>query len=103
MTESGLPILPQHRSLIRDSEISPEVARTRGYQSVKTKADLKRLGFADRQCRVPALLVPVWDIHGEVATYQIRPDKPRINKQGKPVKYETPRGTRMVLDVPPRK
>jgi len=32
---------------------------------------------------------------------QIRPDEPRLNAQGKPVKYETPAGERLVLPVPP--
>jgi hypothetical protein len=51
---------------------------------------------------MPALLIPIWDARGETASYQIRPDTPRINERGKPVKYETPGGSRMVLDVPPR-
>ena len=38
---------------------------------------------------------------GGIATYQYRPDLPRISKDGKAVKYETPSGTRMVLDVHP--
>ncbi len=93
-------LLPQHAELIRASDISPEVAAARGYRSIMTKAELKQLGFSDSQRRVPALLIPVRGVTGEIVTYQIRPDEPRI-ANGKPLKYETPSGTRMSLDVPP--
>ncbi len=96
----GLSLLPQHDRLITDSGISPDVAAARGYRSVETKTELRRLGFGETQTRVPALLIPVWNAAGEIALYQIRPDEPRIIK-GKPVKYETPAGARMALDVPP--
>jgi hypothetical protein len=96
-----ITLLPHHRKLIVDSGISPEVAAERGYRSVEIKAELKRLGFSESQCIVPSLLVPVYGVSGEIATYQIRPDVPRIVK-GKPLKYETPKNTRMVLDVPRR-
>ncbi len=94
-------LLSHHAELIAASAIAADVAEARGYRSVETKAELRRLGFVDSQCRVPALLIPIWDAWGEIATYQVRPDEPRIGKGGKPVKYETPKGTRMVLDVPP--
>jgi hypothetical protein len=93
-------LLPQHQALISGSAISPEVAATRGYWSATTKAELRRLGFADYQCHVPGLVVPVYGVRGELATYQIRPDHPRIGSNGKPIKYETPTRTQMVLDVP---
>jgi len=98
---SAIALLPQHAELIQESGIAPEVAAARGYRSATKKADLLALGFGASQCRVPALVIPVRGVTGEIATYQIRPDEPRIRKDGKPLKYETPLGTRMVLDVPP--
>ena len=98
----GEDLLPQHARLLEESGIDPAVARKRGYRSVTTKAELERLGFGRSQRGVPALLVPVWDVWGEVATYQTRPDMPRVGRDGRTVKYETPAGTRMVVDVPPR-
>lgn len=95
-----LQLLPQHVELLASSAISNRVSVDRGYRSVTTRAELIGLGFSERQARVPALLIPVWSVHGEIALYQVRPDEPRI-AGGKPVKYETPRGARMVLDVPP--
>jgi hypothetical protein len=95
-----LDLLPHHRDLIDRSAISPEVALARGYRSVTTRSALLRLGFSERQARVPALLVPVRGVSGDVVLYQARPDEPRI-ADGKPLKYETPAGAHMVLDVPP--
>ncbi|MGC4190481.1 MAG: DUF3854 domain-containing protein [Thermomicrobiales bacterium] len=100
MTSDAPLLLPQHQALIDGSGIDPEVAAARGYRSVTTKAEMQRLGFSAAQARVPALLIPVYDVHGQIATYQARPDEPRI-QNGKPLKYETPRGSHMVLDVPP--
>jgi len=98
----GLQLLPQHTALLKDSAITPEVAQTRGYRSVDIKAELKRLGFSEYQCQVPALLIPIYGTQGQISNYQIRPDAPRIDKKrGKPIKYETPKGSQMVLDVHP--
>lgn len=92
---------PDHlQMLLQGSSLSQEVVRARGYQTVEIKNGLKRLGFADSQCNQPGLLLPVYSPNGEIANYQFRPDQPRI-KDGKPVKYETPRGSRLVLDVHP--
>ncbi|MDP9244149.1 MAG: DUF3854 domain-containing protein, partial [Chloroflexota bacterium] len=97
---TAVDLLPQHAALLAASAISEAVAKARGYRSVKQKARLSELGFSQPQLRVPALLIPIWNVQGGVALYQTRPDEPRLVK-GKAVKYETPRGSRMVLDVPP--
>lgn len=96
----GLDLSPQHAELLAASAISVEVAQARGYRTVRTKGELRTLGFAPSQCHVPALLVPVWGVTKQVVTHQLRPDQPR-KKKGKPLKYETPAGSRMALDVPP--
>jgi hypothetical protein len=76
------------------------VAKARGYRSVDTKAELRRLGFGDAQARPPALVIPLHGVTGERVGYQLRPDEPRLVR-GRLVKYETPRDQKMVLDVPP--
>jgi hypothetical protein len=86
--------------LIEKSGITPEVVEARGYRTIEKKVELKTLGFSDSQRNTPGLLIPVYSPTGEIATYQFRPDQPRIGKKGK-VKYETPSGSRMVLDVHP--
>jgi Domain of unknown function (DUF3854) len=88
------------RMLLQESGISPEVVGARGYRTVETKTELKRRGFADSQCNPPGLLIPIYSLTGEITNYLFRPDQPRI-KDGRPVKYETPRGSRMALDVHP--
>jgi hypothetical protein len=88
------------RMLTEESGLEREVVESRGYRTVEVKAELKRLGFSDRQCSVPGLLIPLYGPTGEITNYQYRPDEPRI-KGGKPIKYETPTDSRMVLDVHP--
>ncbi len=97
-----MTLAEQHKKMLREeSGISQEVVEARGYRTVETKSELKSLGFSERQCNKPGLLIPVYSPTGDIATYQYRPDKPRIDKKGRPVKYETPSGTRMVLDIHP--
>ncbi len=97
--EKSVPLAEHHeKMLIEESGIGREVVAARGYRTIEKKVDLKNLGFADRQCNPPGLLIPIYSPTGEIATYQFRPDEPRI-KDGKPVKYETPGGTRMAFDV----
>ncbi len=95
-------LLPGHEARIAGSAIAPDVACERGYRSVIVKADLQLLGFSERQRNVPALLIPIRNVYGDLVTYQIRPDHPRIDKNGKALKYETVKGSRMALDVPSR-
>ncbi len=99
-TDLYVELLPQHAEMLKASAISPEVASARGYWSIETRAELERKGFSPAQRNVPGLLVPIYGVTGEIATYQFRPDEPRVNKSGKIIKYETPSGSRLVLDVP---
>ena len=102
MTGYGAGIFRNHADMLRASAIGEDVAAERQYVSVDTKRRLDSAGFKHYQQRTPGLLIPVHDTSGAVALWQYRPDSPRVNGQGKPVKYETPGGSRMVLDVPPR-
>ena len=90
---------PDHAAMLRESAINDEVVSERGYRSVD-KTEAAAFGFKGAQQRA-GLLIPIRDVHGNVALHQLRPDKPRTRK-GKPIKYETPPGSRMVLDVPYR-
>lgn len=94
-------LLPQHATLIAASAIAPAVVAARGYRSVTDPGELRRLGFAAFQCRVPALLVPGYGPDGRNGRYQLRPDTPRIGTNGRPIKYETPADAALWLDVPP--
>jgi hypothetical protein len=91
----------EHRAMLeRDSGIKPEIIEARGYRTVTVKAELRKLGFSDMQCNVHGLLFPLHSVRGQIENYQFRADNPRIIK-GKPVKYETIKGSGMMLDVHP--
>ena len=100
-TTPDLQLSDHHsRMLFEESGIERTVAEARSYRTVEKKVELERLGFGRAQRNVPALLVPVHSPSGEVVLYQSRPDEPRI-KDGKAIKYETPSGSRMTIDVHP--
>lgn len=101
MTAYGGKVLEQHAAKLAASAVSPDVARERGYVSADTKAQLGRHGFSASQQLPPALVIPLWSVTGERAGAQVRPDEPRYSK-GKPNKYETAFGLKMMLDIPPR-
>ncbi|HBP18119.1 MAG TPA: hypothetical protein DEA08_10045, partial [Planctomycetes bacterium] len=85
-----MDLCANHRHmLLEDSGIPEGILVERGYRTVTQKAELAELGFSRPQQRVPGLLIPVHDVHGEVSLYQLRPDDPRTDrKRGKPIKYE---------------
>lgn len=95
-------LLHTHVEHLRASAISIEVIRERGYRSVLGKAELKNLGFTPAQQRVPGILIPLYGVDGTRIGYQYRPDSPRHNAKGKPIKYENRIGASIRLDVPPR-
>src|SRR5262245_7112432 len=87
-------LLKRHLAELREGSGLPlEVIRERGYRSVLvSKGDLADLGFATYQQQVPALIVPVCPPDGSNGLYQIKPDHPRTDKDGKTIKYETQAG-----------
>ncbi len=82
--------------LYEESGVTPEIARERGYTTVRGRAELPP--EFKRYQRRRGLLVPMHSPDGETTSYQLRPDKPR---KGGP-KYETPAGISPVVDVHPR-
>jgi hypothetical protein len=96
-------LLTSHFTHLKDgSGISVDVIRERGYRSLLGKAELKKLGFTPAQQRTPGILIPLWSVDGKEAGYQYRPDNPRVDARGRPVKYESPRGSANRIDCPPR-
>lgn len=99
--QAAKPLLPQHRAMLEASGIVPATMNARGYWTATTKTELRDLGFSAAQCQVPALVIPIFDVTGQVALHQIRPDSPRTGQNGKAIKYDTPKGAKMALDIPP--
>lgn len=93
-------LLASHQAMLTASAISADVATQRGYRTVESKAELKRLGFGANQLLVPTLLAPIYNAAAEVALLHHRPDMPRM-RNGKPAKYEFPAGQSMAVDVHP--
>jgi len=88
--------------LVEDSGISRAVIESRGYRTVTTARELQSLGFARVQWNVPGLLLPIWTTDGRTGElYVYRPDHPRLDRRGKVVRYEFPKGAKMRLDCPP--
>lgn len=87
--------------LLVESKISPKVIAQRGYRSINSHAELQRLGFQRNQGNIPALLIPIYGIDGEVTLYQIRPDQPRSTSDGQLAKYEVPKKSKLKVDIPP--
>lgn len=95
-----MTLSPAHlEHLASGSGLDDDSIDLRGYYTATDKAELPN--FPKSQQLVPSLAIPIYTVDGHVAFTQIRPDSPRIVK-GKSIKYETPAGTRMAIDVPPR-
>jgi hypothetical protein len=101
VSDFSISIFPQHQEKLRASGVSPEVAHARGYVTGDQKAQLARYGFPSSQQLVPALIIPLHGVDGQLVGYQLRPDHPRRSYDGKIIKYETRAGQPMVIDVPP--
>lgn len=93
----------EHKKILKQSAIDPEIARERGYRTVTDRNVLILFGFDPQQVIVPTLLIPYHSVTGEVGNVQSRPDVPRVSEQkNKPIKYEFPARSRMLLDIHPR-
>jgi hypothetical protein len=82
------------------SGIAPGVAAERGYYTARRRSEVPE-AFKDYQ-RKRGLVVPVFSPDMITRSWQLRPDKPRKDKKGRPLKYETPGGSEVILDVHPR-
>jgi putative DNA primase/helicase len=101
--QKTMGLAPHHlEALKKESAISEEVIRARGYWTAEDPDDLADLGFAEAQRRVPALVIPVHGMDGEVRFSRIRPDNPRPDPKNprKVIKYEQPRSVDVALDIP---
>jgi len=95
-------LVTHFQHLSEGSGISIDVIRERGYRSILGKSELEKLGFSPSQQHTPGILVPLWSVDGKEAGFQFRPDHPRTASRGRPVKYESPKGSSNRLDCPPR-
>ena len=102
---SKLPLTQVHVEELKASGITHEVAKARGYRSVKSSSEVEMLGFKRYQVpqsRMPGLVVPMYNpgSSDQPDSYQIKMATPRTAR-GREIKYETPSGLRNILDVNP--
>lgn len=98
---SNMILSDRHRrELETESAIAPDIIAEGGYFTAE-RADQLPAAFADYQRR-PGLVLPIRDATGVVAAWQLKPDRPRLGKNGKPIKYDTATGGRQCIDVPVR-
>ena len=96
-------LLNDHLEHLKASAISLGVIRERGYRTVFGHKELADLNFSKAQQRHPGILIPLHGVEGDIVGHQFRPDHPRVDaKRGRNIKYETPAGGSIRLDVPPR-
>jgi putative DNA primase/helicase len=88
------------RMLYDGSGISPDVAAERGYYTARRRSEVPEV-FKEYQ-RKSGLVIPVYSPDDASKSYQLRPQRPRKNKKGKPLKYETPGASDVILDAHPR-
>jgi hypothetical protein len=104
MTSYGSGISDQHAAMLAASKITPEQAHARGYRSIdgNNRRRLAEIGIVKAVCKSDGLLIPLLNIQGEIGGYQFRPENPRVGKNGKVIKYETPFRQPNMIDFPPR-
>jgi putative DNA primase/helicase len=101
--ESGF-LLPQHLADLRRSGLSDEQIAACGFHSLQTPASVqkalrwKRYSGELGDC----LCIPFVDADGKRINYvRLKPDAPRVGKNGKVVKYESPKGSGNRAYFPP--
>jgi uncharacterized protein YjhX (UPF0386 family) len=100
--DAGQLLFPHHLDHLLKSAIPRDFILQRGYRTVTDRRQLEALGFSKQQCRVPGILIPLHRVNGDgIVAYQFRPDIPRLNNRGRPIKYETQAGAINRIDCPP--
>jgi hypothetical protein len=108
-------LFDQHRRELEiDSAIHPDVIAERGYESIHrpTNVDQRQRNRLN-SLRIPTwatgadsyfagILIPMYGPTGQRASYQWKPRRPVPKRDGKKMKYASPKGQTNRLDVHPR-
>lgn len=97
----GETLSPNHLAELRASAISDDIIAERGYETITNPKALP-LQFVHSQRERHGLLIPIRDVTGKIVIWQLKPDNPRIDAKGTPIKYETAKDGRTCIDVPDR-
>jgi P4 family phage/plasmid primase-like protien len=96
-------LLPQYVADLRKSGLSDEQITLCGFTSYQTADTVQKVLRWKRYKGElgPCLVIPFNDVEGKPTGFtRLKPDKPRI-KDGKPVKYESPKGSTNAPYFPP--
>lgn len=101
-----------YEEIMISSAVAPEAAEARGYRTLTgtgaERDELAAIGYKpvvwDNDATYPALLIPMHGMDGTVRGHQIKPRVPRTRAKADgtraPIKYESPAGAPLVVDVP---
>jgi hypothetical protein len=102
------------RELVEESAIDPDVIAERGWESIhrptngdqRQRERLRRLGIptwaTKEDSYFPGLYIPMFGLTGQRVSCQWKPRTPVPNRDGKKMKYASPKGQTSRLDVHPR-
>ncbi|MCG3138982.1 MAG: hypothetical protein HJJLKODD_02854 [Phycisphaerae bacterium] len=97
-------LLPRHLSDLQRSGLTDETIQACGFRSESRYTELARLAnwkFWPKRMGA-ALVIPFTGPEGAASEYhRLKPDNPRPDKNGKSVKYESPKGKSNRIFIPP--
>src|SRR5262249_5911466 len=98
-----LPLAQEHLDDLRRSGLSDDTIRAAGLHTIKGDDVSRRLGWnGGGEILGPCLGFPFFDLDGNRLDYvRLKPSRPRSSKDGKPVKYESPKGSSNIPYFPP--
>jgi hypothetical protein len=101
--EGIYPLSESHREHLRTSGLSDEIIAERGYLSASAHGVRVLESRISERHQRPGIIYPQFLLGAEDPHhYEIRPDKPLPNKNGKAAKYVRPSGVPQIPDVLPR-
>ena len=93
-----------HNEVLKQSGLSNETIKQRGYRTVEDPAYLRQVGFSKAQSSsIPCLYMPRFDIKGIEHPGIIRPDVPPVSAKGRAMKYVHRYGKPMEIDYTPNR
>jgi hypothetical protein len=96
------PLLPQHLADLRRSGLSDEMIAAAGFSSIEHPKAIARILGWDGAGLGPCLRIPFAAVDGRRNGYsRLKPDNPRMEEDGKKIKYESPRGKSNRAYFPP--
>jgi len=97
---SGL--LPQHRADLKRSGLTDATIAACRFRSIQRQEKVQKLLGWNPGDLGSCLVFPFFDAAGEYTGYsRLKPDRPRKDKAGRTVKYESPRGESNHIFLPP--